>query len=187
MSSTFKPIFRDLAKQWRVDPTKAVAEMRAVCDSVPGDPLAWSVTGTPGSRYEMRIGQHPTIGGDGRAPCPGELVTMAIAACMDGALRFFADLMEMRLDRIRVEVVNRGDMRILLRIPEVAEAVPESVLPERQGKSEAPPDMGITMTVSFEAPDETPERLAQLRAAAERSSGVLNMMRYPIPVAVEWV
>lgn len=171
MSSIMKPLFRSLAEQCRTDPTKAVAEMRAVCDSVPGDPLTWSVTGSPGSQHEMKIGQHPTIGGDGSAPCPGELVTMAIAACMDGSIRFFADLMEIRLERIRVEVVNRGDMRRLLGVPEV----------------DIPSDMGITMTVSIEARGETPERLAKLRAATERSSGVLNMVRNPIAVAVEWV
>jgi hypothetical protein len=186
MSSILKPIFRDMAEQCRSDPTNAVAEMRAVCDSAPGNPLMWSVTGTPGSRREMKIGQHPTIGGDGLAPCPGELVTMAIAACMDGTVRFFADLMDMRLERVRVEVVNRGDMRFLLRIPEVAEAIAQSDGQERQGGKEMLPGMGITMTVWIEAPGETPERLAQLRAAAERFSGVLNMMRNPIPIAVEW-
>ncbi len=170
MSSILKPVFRGLAEQCRADPTKAVAEMRAVCDSVPGDPLTWSVTGSPGSQHEMKIGQHPATGGDGSAPCPGELVTMAIAACMDGSIRFFADLMEIRLERIRVEVVNRGDMRRLLGVPEV----------------DIPSDMGITMTVSIEARGETPERLAKLRAATEASSGVLNMMRRPIAVAVEW-
>jgi uncharacterized OsmC-like protein len=170
MNSILKPIFRGLAEQCRIDATRAVAEERAVCDSDPGDPLTWSVTGSPGSQHEMKIGQHPALGGDGSAPCPGELVTMAIAACMDGTIRFFADLMEIRLERVHVEVVNRGDMRRLLGVPEV----------------DSPSDMGIRMTVSFEAPGETPERLAQLRAAAERSSGVLNMMRGPIAVPVEW-
>jgi uncharacterized OsmC-like protein len=170
MDSILKPIFRDLAEQGRADPEKAVAEMRAICDSDTGDPLKWSVTGSPGSQHEMKVGQHPAIGGDGSAPCPGELVTMAIAACMDGSVRFFADLMEIRLERIRVEVVNRGDMRHLLGVPEVG----------------IPPDMGITMTVSIEAPGETPERLAKLRAACEAYSGVLNMMRRPIAVGVEW-
>jgi hypothetical protein len=105
---------------------------------------------------------------------------------MDGAVRFFADLMEMRLERIRVEVVNRGDMRFLLRIPEVAEVLADTARRDNREKRDAPPDMGIKMTVSIEAPGETPERLANLRAAAERSSAVLNMMRNPIPIAVEW-
>jgi len=64
---------------------------------------------------ELTVGQHPALGGDGSGPCPGELVTMALAACMDGTVRGIADLMEIELDRIRVEVVNRGDVREMLR------------------------------------------------------------------------
>ena len=42
-------------------------------------------------------------------------MTIALAACMDGTVRMIADLMEIELDRIRVEVVNRGDIREMLR------------------------------------------------------------------------
>ena len=186
MGSILKPIFRDLAAQSRADPTKAVAEMRAVCDSAMGDPLMWSVTGSPGSQHEMKVGQHPVLGGNRSVPCPGELVTMAIAACMDGAIRLFADLMQVRLERIRVEVVNRGDLRWLLGIPAVAEVIASSEPPERQVESDMPAHLGITMTVLIEAPGETAERLAELRALAEANSGVLNMMKHRIGVAVEW-
>jgi uncharacterized OsmC-like protein len=144
--------------------------MRAVCDSVPGDPLKWSVTGTPGSGHEMAIGQHPSLGGDGSAPCPGELVTMALAACMDGTVRMTSDLMGIELDRIRVEVVNRGDVREILRIDDV----------------HISSDTGITMTVELEASGETEERLAKLREAAEAGCAVLQMLRGPIPVVLTW-
>ena len=119
MTSILKPLWRQLADECRADPAKAVGEMRAVCDSVPGDPLKWSVTGSPGWQRELMIGNHPALGGDGSGPCPGELVTMALAACMDGTVRMIADLMEIELDRIRVEVVNRGDIREMLRIKDV--------------------------------------------------------------------
>ena len=183
MSSIMKSVLTGLAAQGRANPENAIAEMRAVCDSAPGDPLTWSVTGSPGSQHEMTISQHPTVGGTGTAPCPGELVTMAIAACMDGSVRFFADLMEIHLERIHVEVVNRGDARWLLGIPEVAKAI-EGSEPQDRGMQS---DLGITMTVSLDAPGETAERLAELRAAAEGNSGVLNMMRHRTPVAVEWL
>ena len=81
-----------------------------------------------------------------------------------------ADLMEVKLDRIRVEVINRGDVRDLLRIEDV----------------DIPGPTGITMTVEIEASGETEERLARLRGAAEASSAVLNMLRGQTPVDVSW-
>ena len=170
MTSIMKPLWQELADQCRDDPTRAVSEMRAVCDSATGDPLKWTVTGSPGWQSEMTVGLHPAVGGDGSAPCPGELVTMALAACMDGSVRLFADLMEIEVDRIRVEVVNRGDMRDFLRVKDV----------------DIPNDFGITMTVKLEARGATEERLAKLRETAEAASGVLNMLRGQIPVAVTW-
>jgi uncharacterized OsmC-like protein len=170
VTSILKPLWQELADQCRVDPTRAVSEMRAVSDSATGDPLRWTVTGSPGSRHEMAVGLHPTVGGDGSAPCPGELVTMALAACMDGSIRVFADLMEIEVDRIRVEVVSRGDMRDFLGVRDV----------------DIPDDLGITMTVELEARGATEERLAELREIAELASGVLHMLRNRIAVAVTW-
>ena len=170
MTSIFKPLWQELAEQCRTDPTRAVAEMRAVCDSDTDDPLKWTVTGSPGSRDEMAIGQHPSLGGDGSVPCPGELVTMALAACMDGTVRLFTDLMEIEVGRIRVEVVSRGDVRDLLGANDV----------------DVPADTGITMTVKVEAPGATEKQLADLRELSGAASGVLNMLRRPLPVAVTW-
>jgi hypothetical protein len=79
--------------------------------------------------------------------------------------------MEIELDRIRVEVVNRGDVRDLLRINDVD--IPG-------------PPIGITMTIEIEAAGETEDRLVKLRSAAEASSAVLNMLRGQTPVEVSW-
>src|SRR5262245_9128534 len=170
VTSILKPLWRDLADQCRADPAKAVSEIRAVCDSAPSDPLKWTVTGSPGSQHEMEIGLHPSVGGDGSAPCPGELVTMALAACMDGTIRLTADLMEIEVDRIRVEVVNRGDVRDFLRVTDV----------------DIPTDTGITMSVELEARGTSEERLARLRASAEAASDVLQMLRSHTKVEVSW-
>jgi uncharacterized OsmC-like protein len=165
-----KPLWQELADECRADPTRVASEMRAVCDSAPGDPLRWTVTGSPGSQREMPVGLHPSVGGDGSAPCPGELVTMALAACMDGSVRLYADLMGIKLDRIRVEVVNRSDVRGFLRVTDV----------------EPPADTGITMTVELEGRGATKEQLAKLRETAEAASGVLYMLRNPLAVDVRW-
>jgi uncharacterized OsmC-like protein len=170
VTSIMRPLWKQLADECRADPTRALCEMRAVCDSDPSDPLKWTVTGSPGSKHEMAIGQHPSLGGDGSVPCPGELVAMALAACMDGTVRLFADLMEIEVDRIRVEVVNRGDVRALLGATDV----------------DSPADTGITMTVKIEARGATEEQLIELREISGAASGVLNMLRHKLAVEVTW-
>ncbi len=81
-----------------------------------------------------------------------------------------ADILEVQLDRVRVEVVNRGDVRDILRVRDVA----------------APADIGITMNVQIESRAATAETLIKIREAAEASSAVLNMIRGGTAVAVEW-
>lgn len=171
MASVLKPLLRELAERYRAHPEEAVAETRAVCDSTPGDPLKWSVVGSPALMKELQVGQHPALGGDGSAPCPGELLAVAMASCMDGTIRSIADLIELRLDSIRVEVVNRGDVREFVRLLDAP----------------APPDTGISMTVDVRVrKGEDSAKVATLRAAAEGGSAVLNLVRSGAPVSVSW-
>jgi len=170
MVSMLKPLLVELAAQCRADPTRAVAESGAVCGSEPGDPLKWTVTGSPSSVETMTSGQHPLLGGDGSGPCPGELLAMAIASCMDGTIRGIADLLEVQLESIRVEVVNRADIRQFLRAMDVPE-----------------PDTGISMHVRIRPrPGEDEGKVAKLRAAAEQGSAVLNLVRSGAPVSLSW-
>jgi uncharacterized OsmC-like protein len=169
MASTLKPILESLADQGREDPSRLVSKMGAVSSSAPGDPLRWTVRGWPSSQGEQPVGEHEALGGDGSAPCPGELVSMALAACMDGSIRWFADLMEIELETIDVEVAIRGDVRKFLGLDDMP----------------APPDTGISLRVDVRAaPGEAPERVKAMLASAERASAVLGMLRHPVPVAI---
>ncbi|MCJ7672531.1 MAG: OsmC family protein [Acidimicrobiia bacterium] len=93
---------------------------------------------------------------------------MALAACMDGTIRMLADILEIELDRLRVEVVNRGDVRDILRAQDVR----------------PPDDVGFRMTMEIEAPGAPPEAVEKLKKAAVASSAVLNMLRGGTPVDV---
>jgi uncharacterized OsmC-like protein len=169
MVSPRKQRWAELTERYRREPEAAVAEMGAVCSSDPSDPNRWSVKGTPGSTVELQMGNHPALGGDGSAPCPGEVLSMALASCMYESVRVIAGLMKVRLDAINVEVVNRGDLR------------------EFFGLSDAPPppDIGFSMRVEVvPTAGEDPQTIADLLAAAEQSSAVLNVMRSGVPVAV---
>jgi uncharacterized OsmC-like protein len=169
MVSPRKQRWAELTERYRREPEAAVAEMGAVCSSDPSDPKRWSVKGTPGSTVELQMGNHPALGGDGSAPCPGEVLSMALASCMYESVRVIAGLMKVRLDAINVEVVNRGDLRGFF------------------GLSDAPPppDIGFSMRVEVvPTAGEDPRTIADLLAAAEQSSAVLNVMRSGVPVAV---
>jgi uncharacterized OsmC-like protein len=96
---------------------------------------------------------------------------MALAACMDGTIRSIADLLELRLASIRVEVVNRGDIREYVHLM----------------NSPAPPNTGISMTVEVRPKEgEDPAKVEKLRAAAARESAVLNLVRSGAPVELSW-
>lgn len=96
-------------------------------------------------------------------------MAMALAACMDGAIRWYADLKEIEFEAINVEVTMRGDVRKLIGLEDMA----------------APSNTGISMQVDVRAaPGQDPERVQAVLAAAERDSGVLNLLRFPIPVAL---
>jgi uncharacterized OsmC-like protein len=169
VTSILKPILGSLAAQGREDPSRLVCEMGATSSSAPGDPLRWTVRGWPSWQGEQAVGEHETLGGDGSAPCPGEVVSMALAACMDGALRWFADLMEIELETVDVNVVIRGDVRKYLGLDDMP----------------APSDTGISMRVNVRAaPGQDPEQVTAMLAAAERGSAVLGMLRAPVPIAL---
>lgn len=169
MASIMKPILQTLAEHAREDPTRFISEMGATSASPPGDPLRWTVRGRPSSKDDQAVGEHETLGGDGSAPCPGELVSMALAACMDGSIRWFADLMEIELEAIDVDVVIRGDVRGYLGLADMP----------------APSDTGISMRVDVRAaPGQDPARVEAMLSAAERGSAVLGMLRAPVPVAL---
>ncbi len=94
---------------------------------------------------------------------------MALAACMDGSIRWFADLMEIELEAINVEVMIRGDVRKLIGLKDMP----------------APSNTGLSMRVDVRAaPGQDPELVQAMLASAERASAVLNMLRSPMPVAL---
>ena len=169
MTSILKPIHQTLAEQGRADPSRLVSEMGATSSSAVGDPRRWTVRGWPSSQGEQAVGLHEAVGGDGSAPCPGEMVSMALAACMDGSVRWVADLMEIELEAVDVEVVIRGDVRRFLGLNDMP----------------APADTGISMRVDVRAaPGQDPELVKAMLAGAERASAVLGMLRAPVPVAL---
>ena len=168
--SRLRPLFARLVEECRADPQKAVGHMTAVCDSPDtANFLAWSVAAGDPPFVHIPVEQTERLGGSGTAPCPGDLLAMALAACMDGAIRMVADLRGVSLDVIRVEVINRADLRAILGIDD---------LPE-------PPDAGFSMHIQVTpATGEARERVEKTLLIAEASSPVLGLFRAATEVKV---
>ncbi|MEX0874290.1 MAG: OsmC family protein [Actinomycetota bacterium] len=166
--SKLRPLFAQLADECRADHHKAIGEMVAISDSPdPSNFIRWTVRSVH-PHLEIPIEQHERLGGSGSAPCPGTLIAMALAACMDGTIRMIADSRGVELDSIHVEVVNRGDMRAIIG---VADEVPE------------PADAGISMNIEVvPSPGQDRGKVARVLELSEASSAVLLMLRGGVPI-----
>ena len=60
---------------------------------------------------ELTIGVHKAVGGESDYPNPGEVLSAAIACCLDSSIRIIANHMGIRLARLEVSVDAMVDVR----------------------------------------------------------------------------
>jgi uncharacterized OsmC-like protein len=80
-----------------------------------GDDLANPYHGkvVPGEKHnlQLRIGAHKGVGGFHDAPCPGDILCAALAACQESAIRMTANILGITLTSLEVEVTAGIDIR----------------------------------------------------------------------------
>ncbi|MGI9404820.1 MAG: OsmC family protein [Hyphomicrobiaceae bacterium] len=69
--------------------------------------------GNPASQH---IGVHTAVGGDSDYPNPGELLSAALASCLDATIRIIANRLGLPLRRLAVSVDASVDVRGTLRV-----------------------------------------------------------------------
>lgn len=131
------------------------------------DPFHGAVAPANSSGAPLRFGIHRAVGGDHDYPNPGDLLSAALAACLDSTMRMLADHLGIRLASLEVEVKAECDVRGCLL---VARAVPVGfqrmhcrVRLQPEGEVDA-------------------EQLQMLVAAAENSCVVLQTLRNGVAV-----
>jgi uncharacterized OsmC-like protein len=119
----------------------------------------------PGLKW--RSGAHPGVGGSGDAPCSGDLLLGALAACQEVTLRMVAANMGITLEELEVHVEGDWDPRGTLAM----------------GK-EYPVGLSAIRcrTKVVIAEDESGERADRLLRSAERYCVVLSTLRQGVPV-----
>lgn len=120
---------------------------------------------------ELPVGIHRAIGGDHDLPTPGNLLSAALACCLDTTIRMIADRMDIALESLRVEVASHVDVRGTLR---VTEAVPVGF-------------QKMECHVRVRAADGTDAgSLRKLLKAAEYSSVNLRTLQAGVPVELHY-
>lgn len=157
-----------LRAQYKTDPTLALVTDSARTRSIdPADPFHSLVLPMAGGSTEVPVGVHRAVGGPYDAPCPGDLLCAALAACQDSSIRLVANGLGVELTSLEVHVQATVDVRGALGMHK---DVPVGF-------------QSISCDIHLQAKAGTPtELLDKLRVAAERCCVVMQTLQAPPPV-----
>jgi uncharacterized OsmC-like protein len=157
-----------LRAQYAQTPELAIVTDEARTGGIdPSDPFHSQVEPKRGSGVHVPCGVHQAVGGPYDAPCPGDLLCAALAACQDSSIRMVANLMGIELIALEVHVKATVDVRGALGIDTTVPVGFQS----------------ITCNIHLEAKEGTPpQMLENLRAAAQRCCVVGRTLEQPTPV-----
>lgn len=155
-----------LKESYREDPSRSRITLRA--NAAQEDvPVACSVDL---GRTIYAAQAHAGVGGAGTAPCSGDLLLGALAACAQVTCQMVAEAMGLAVRSIDVEVEGDLDLRGTLGVDREAPV----------GFSD------VRLAFRIDAPDASEEDLAALQRKTERYCVVLQTLATPPPVAISW-
>ena len=155
---------RPLKQRYRAEPAGALLTLRASA-SGQDSPMACSVD-IGRAIYEAQA--HLGVGGPGTAPCSGDLLLGALAACAQVTYQMVSTAMGVPVASVEVTVEGDLDLRGTL-----------SIDPEAGVGFSA-----IRLGFAVDAPDATPEQLTSVRERTERYCVVLQTLTTPPAVTV---
>jgi uncharacterized OsmC-like protein len=160
-----------LRERYRHIPAEAwIRDSAQTSNACGGDPFHGAVIPANSAGAPLRFGIHRAVGGDHDYPNPGDLLSAALAACLDSTLRMLAEHMGVRLQSLEVRVEAECDVRGCLlverSVPVGFQKMRCSVRLQPEGQVEA-------------------ERLKMLLGAAEGSCVVLQTLRNGVTVTAQ--
>ena len=106
-----------LRERYRRVPGEArISDGARTVNACDGDPFHGVVVPANGGDAPLRFGIHRAVGGFHDYPNPGDILSAALAACLDSTLRMVADHLGIRLDSLEVEVAAECDVRGCLQV-----------------------------------------------------------------------
>ncbi len=153
------------SKAWIIDTARTSSA------AVPAtQPLYGSVEFETSEPVTLPIGVHKAVGGKGDFPSPGEVLTAAIASCLDSAIRMIANIQGIPLTHLEVKANAMVDVRGTLRM---GQNIPV-------GFQEI--DIEVQMTGAAGVSE---AHLDMLLAAGEQSCILLQTLKNPPSVTLE--
>ncbi len=145
------------------------------CAKTIGDDLADPYHGkvVPGEEHnlQLKVGTHKAVGGLYDAPCPGDILCAALAACQESAIRLTANILGVTLTSLEVKVTADIDIRGALGIEREVPVGYQS----------------MKCQVNLQAAEGTdPKLVKKLVKAAEHGCPVSQTLRSGVPVETEF-
>ena len=160
-----------IKEEYRSHPERA--RIQDVVHSLPSDlsdPTRVRVGRAGPKGFEIAIGVHRGVGGDGTLPCSGDVLAAALAGCQELSVRMVAANMGVDLEDVRVEVTAQGDLRGALGLDRNTKVGLER--------------LEIRTHVKVRGGD--PDRARRLLEAAERYCAILDTLRHPPAIAAHF-
>ena len=161
-----RSVQKPLKERYRNDPHASRITLRAK-GGQSRSPVACSVDI---GRAIYQAEAHTGVGGAGTAPCSGDLLLGALAACAEITCQMVAAAMGIQTERIDVSVEGDLDLRGTLGISKEAPVGFES----------------IRVRFDVSAPKATPEQVRALRQKTEQYCVVMQTLLHPPKVVSQW-
>lgn len=156
-----------LRERYQATPQAAFISDHATtrCDRIEtGDPLYAEVEFGDPQSTRLPLSLHKGVGGQSDLPVPGELLSAAIAGCLDSTIRVIANMFGLQLELLEVHVEAKADLRGTLRMDASVPTAFQEI------------DIAVNIVPKTETPQ---EHLDAIVAAAEQSCVVLQTLRQP--------
>ena len=164
MSVTLKEAVELMQESLRTNPDSAIAKFSADSRQVQGLQSETKIR-----QFTLTVDEPESLGGTDTGPNPVELILGALASCQEITYRAFAEALEIPLDNVSVRIEGDIDLRGFFAVSDDVRAGFQNI-------------RGI---VKLDSPA-SEEELAKLKQIVDAHCPVLDILRAPVPVSLEF-
>lgn len=160
-----------LRRRYRVLPEEAwISDRAETVQTHSTDPFHGTVIVGTGCETEWRYGIHRAVGGHHDAPNPGDVLSAALACCLESTTRMLAERMGIAIEELQATVESNVDVRGTLAVDRQVPVGFQQVHSRIRLRAAAGTD---------------PRALERLLAGTERCCVILQTLRHGVDVTLE--